>query len=441
MDFFPFYRSQQRPKPSVGNFRIPVRPQEEEAKSATRSQKVVQIPVQFVGSESGPDCSKSASKIQKVFRGFLVRKSMRKIMAIKKEVDEIEARVWRSEEVELLEKDGKERLKVNEMLMALLFRLDSVRGVDSGVRDCRKSVIRKAIALQERVDAIAAAAAAASTSADVNLVEPESETLAEKDQQPEYQVLEIKDEAPPAAAARNSVEKFDGSEDQIPQNYGNVLDFGNNGSGQGTEERNNGGADEEPLCEGKISDGLINDEESGAPKRDREDDVGADLEMIAEEGNRVEDVEKVDAGIDSKMKVDVEARLNKLMPLENIKNQNCCEVQVVDSPMEDNGEDTCERTPALSECVEESLETRQMEDVIRAKQGNEGRKYGGGDDKRNRELLEMMMEKNEKMMKLMTQLNERNEVQMRMLNTLTQRVEKLEKAFVCDMIKRKKKRA
>ncbi|CDP05640.1 unnamed protein product [Coffea canephora] len=345
MDFFPFYRSQQRPKPSVGNFRIPVRPQEEEkATPATRSRKVVHIPVQFVGSVSGPDYSKSAVKIQKVFRAFLVRKSMRKIMAIKKEVDKIEARVWRSEEVELLEKDGKERLKVNEMLMALLFRLDSVCGVDSGVRDCRKSVIRKAIALQDRVDAIAAAA---STSAD----------------------------------------------------------------------------------------------ESGAPKRDREDDVGADLEMIAEEGNRVEDVEKVDAGIDSKMKVDVEARLNKLMPLENIKNQNCCEVQVVDSPMEDNGEDTCERTPALSECVEESLETSQMEDVIRAKQGNEGRRYGGGDDERNRELLERMMEKNEKMMKLMTQLNERNEVQMRMLNSLTQRVEKLEKAFVCDMIKRKKKRA
>ncbi|KAF5726647.1 hypothetical protein HS088_TW22G00328 [Tripterygium wilfordii] len=53
-----------------------------------------------------------------------------------------------------MKKDSKERLKVNETLMSLLFRLDSIRGVDSGVRDCRKSVIKKAIALQEMVDSI-----------------------------------------------------------------------------------------------------------------------------------------------------------------------------------------------------------------------------------------------------------------------------------------------
>ena len=40
------------------------------------------------------------------------------------------------------------------MLMRLLFRLDSVKGVDSGVRDCRKSVIKRAIALQEFLDSI-----------------------------------------------------------------------------------------------------------------------------------------------------------------------------------------------------------------------------------------------------------------------------------------------
>ncbi|XVE66056.1 hypothetical protein DITRI_Ditri08aG0050900 [Diplodiscus trichospermus] len=114
--------------------------------------KVVSIPVHFVGSERGR--SDSVIKIQKVFRGFLVRKNMKKIKAIREEVNDIERSVWNKETVNLIRNDSKERLKVNEMLMSLLLKLDSVRGVDSGVRDCRKSVIKRAIALQELVDAI-----------------------------------------------------------------------------------------------------------------------------------------------------------------------------------------------------------------------------------------------------------------------------------------------
>nr|GFC98259.1 IQ motif, EF-hand binding site [Tanacetum cinerariifolium] len=37
---------------------------------------------------------------------------------------------------------------------SLLFKLDSVRGVENGVRDVRKSVAKKAVALQEKVDSI-----------------------------------------------------------------------------------------------------------------------------------------------------------------------------------------------------------------------------------------------------------------------------------------------
>ncbi|XP_019199806.1 PREDICTED: uncharacterized protein LOC109193405 [Ipomoea nil] len=75
-------------------------------------------------------------------------------MSVAREVDEIERRVSQSETVEVLRRDERERIRVNEMLMSLLFKLDSVRGVDSGVRVCRKAVTRKAIALQERIDAI-----------------------------------------------------------------------------------------------------------------------------------------------------------------------------------------------------------------------------------------------------------------------------------------------
>jgi hypothetical protein len=95
-------------------------------------------------------------KIQKAFRGFLVRRSVRKIAAMRREVEEMERKVSEESTVESIRSDQKERLRVNEALMSLLFRLDSVRGVDSAVRDCRKAVIRRAIAMQELVDAIVA---------------------------------------------------------------------------------------------------------------------------------------------------------------------------------------------------------------------------------------------------------------------------------------------
>ncbi|KAL2532868.1 putative fasciclin-like arabinogalactan protein 20 [Abeliophyllum distichum] len=61
----------------------------------------------------------------------------------------------KSEVVELVRKYERERARMNENLIALLLKLDSIPGIDSGVRDCRKAVIRRSIALQERIDAIA----------------------------------------------------------------------------------------------------------------------------------------------------------------------------------------------------------------------------------------------------------------------------------------------
>nr|DAD36133.1 TPA_asm: hypothetical protein HUJ06_006773 [Nelumbo nucifera] len=117
------------------------------------STNVISISIHFVSEEKRPA---AALKIQSCFWGFLVRKSMKKIVEIKKEVDEVEQQISRRETVDLIRTNAKEQLRVNEILMALLFWLDSVRGVDSGVRECWKKVIRKAIALQENVDAIVA---------------------------------------------------------------------------------------------------------------------------------------------------------------------------------------------------------------------------------------------------------------------------------------------
>ncbi|KAK3036810.1 hypothetical protein RJ639_030502 [Escallonia herrerae] len=54
----------------------------------------------------------------------------------------------RAGSLELIQKDPKERVRVNETLRALLLKLDSVRGVDLDMRDLRKGILKKAIALQ-----------------------------------------------------------------------------------------------------------------------------------------------------------------------------------------------------------------------------------------------------------------------------------------------------
>ncbi|KAF5777027.1 putative IQ motif, EF-hand binding, BAG domain, BAG domain superfamily [Helianthus annuus] len=118
------------------------------------SPEVIQIPVHFFSSKqpqkpsSLSTKSAAALKIQSLFRGFLVRKSVNKISSIRNQVCEAET------SAELIRTDVKERLRVNETLMLLLLKLDSIRGVDFGVREFRKAVINKAIAVQEILDSV-----------------------------------------------------------------------------------------------------------------------------------------------------------------------------------------------------------------------------------------------------------------------------------------------
>jgi len=137
-----------------GGFLRPATPSVPPAPLSSQPKKVVSIPIQFVGSEKLK--SDSALKIQKAFRGFRVRKNVKKILAIQRELDLVEKKLQERETVELIKKDDKERLKMNESLMALLFKLDSVRSVNDSVRDCRKAAIKKAIMLQERIDSFVA---------------------------------------------------------------------------------------------------------------------------------------------------------------------------------------------------------------------------------------------------------------------------------------------
>lgn len=83
-----------------------------------------------------------------------MRKNVKKIASIRKEVEEAERNLSNNETLELIRRESKERLRINEALMGLLFRLDSITGGDSGVRVFRKAVIKFVISLQEKIDDI-----------------------------------------------------------------------------------------------------------------------------------------------------------------------------------------------------------------------------------------------------------------------------------------------
>ncbi|KAL5082697.1 hypothetical protein RYX36_011118 [Vicia faba] len=115
--------------------------------------KVVCIPVHFVGSERNR--TDSATKIQRVARGYLVRKCMKKMLKMKVELEDIEQKVNSEETARMMKKEQKERIKICETIMNLLLGLDSVSVFHcSALRELRKSLIKRAIFLQEYVDQI-----------------------------------------------------------------------------------------------------------------------------------------------------------------------------------------------------------------------------------------------------------------------------------------------
>ncbi|KAK2359816.1 neurofilament medium polypeptide [Trifolium repens] len=135
---FPLYGNQWRSSPRYNN----------------TPSKVVSIPVHFVGSERNR--ADSATMIQKVARGFLVRKSLKKMLKMKVELEEIEKKVNNEETVKMMKKEQKEKVRMGETIMNLLLRLDSVRIFHCcyALRDLRKFLIKRAIVLQEFVDQI-----------------------------------------------------------------------------------------------------------------------------------------------------------------------------------------------------------------------------------------------------------------------------------------------
>ncbi|KAL5082713.1 hypothetical protein RYX36_011134 [Vicia faba] len=118
---------------------------------------VYQIQTEIEENEDGDNgkCVRAAMKIQMVARGYLVRESMKKMLKIKVELDEIEKKVNDEETVKIMKKEQEERIRMDGAIMDLLLRLDYVRVFRcSALRGFRRSLLKRAIFLQEFVDQI-----------------------------------------------------------------------------------------------------------------------------------------------------------------------------------------------------------------------------------------------------------------------------------------------
>ncbi|KAL2483930.1 BAG family molecular chaperone regulator 5 [Forsythia ovata] len=127
--------------------------------------KVIEIPIQSPSDERPPSIpipiaqshsreSSAAVKIQSVYRSHMVRNLVKKIATVNSEASYWQRLIQRQETVDAVRTSERERIKINEALMSLLFRLDSVPGIDPTVRELRRHVSRRIVGLQEILDAV-----------------------------------------------------------------------------------------------------------------------------------------------------------------------------------------------------------------------------------------------------------------------------------------------
>ncbi|XP_042502306.1 BAG family molecular chaperone regulator 6-like [Macadamia integrifolia] len=403
----------------------------------TNSPKVVTIPVHFVSSEKSR--SDAALKIQKVLRGFLIRKNLRKISAIRREVDEIDRRISMEETIQLMGRDPKERLKMNEMLMALLFRLDTVPGINSGVRDCRKALIKRIISLQERLDAIVNGDDSTIDKKDGG--ETESQTLDMEDisDSPSFKCESVAEELVQTLDTKESASSLGSCEDMV----NGTLETKDLSKSLDDSSTLGDAADQEQALD------LQSHVASSANSGDQEPFLGAaecqNLEPEAYDESR----DDGDTPVEALNKADREvhafeesgAVAEKDTEEENVMESSQCSHQ---SMVEEGEEETLK---GLEDVKETNSNLKPGITNVGNLDGSpspaaENREKNRNDiNKSNgRDLMERVVEDNERLMGLMTELLERNELQTMLINSLSQRVEQLERAFVSERLKRKKKR-
>ncbi|KAJ4981031.1 hypothetical protein NE237_031868 [Protea cynaroides] len=99
--------------------------------------------------------SAAAVKIQSAYRAHLVRRFVKRIITVNSEADRLQRLIQRQETVDAIRNDEREKVRMNEALMALLLRLDSVPGIYPAVRELRRATSRRVVELQEILDAVA----------------------------------------------------------------------------------------------------------------------------------------------------------------------------------------------------------------------------------------------------------------------------------------------
>lgn len=369
----------------------------------------------FVGSERNR--ADSATKIQKVLRGYLVRKSVKKMVAMKVELEQIETNVHAPETVEKMRKEKKERVRVGESIMNLLLRLDSVKVLHcSALRDCRKSLIKRAIALQEMVDQIEGTGDSIADSSEMMAVTDSAGGKFEALEAEEEKKMNVEEEEEDGEKG-NCVGEESVEEKLVEEG---CLVKEEEGQG-GCEEHEEGQQIETLRDEEKIEENPLVKEEEGKGGCE-EYEEGKIIGTLSEEEKmkEVEEKEKEGFGENCLVKEDEGGVVYD-------EHEQGKEIEALVNKEEEDG------------VAEESVGTSLVEE-------EEGEEVGCEEEKEkdcegeNRELLKRMMQDNEKMMGMMAQLFEKNEKQTKLLSCLTQRVEMLERAFACDKLRRKKRR-
>ncbi|XP_027339050.1 BAG family molecular chaperone regulator 5, mitochondrial [Abrus precatorius] len=98
--------------------------------------------------------SHAALTIQSAYRAHRIRTLYRKISAVDSEADQLQRLIQRQDTVDAVRTNHLEKLRMNEALMALLLKLDSVPGIDPTVREARRKVTRRIVGLQEILDSV-----------------------------------------------------------------------------------------------------------------------------------------------------------------------------------------------------------------------------------------------------------------------------------------------
>lgn len=111
-------------------------------------------PPQHSNSNSAQPQSHAALTIQSAYRAHRIRTLYRKIAAVDSEADRLQRLIQRQDTVDAVRTDTLEKLRMNEALMSLLLKLDSVPGIDPTVREARRKVTRRIVGLQEILDSV-----------------------------------------------------------------------------------------------------------------------------------------------------------------------------------------------------------------------------------------------------------------------------------------------